>query len=79
MFKTRRRGLQPIDLGHGASQTRIEICTSVSCTLDQFLLRVDLVAYEDNRCIFERHWDRSVPGDLVSPTAVLGYHPLCRE
>jgi putative CocE/NonD family hydrolase len=49
----------------GAWKTRVETCTRFSSTRDHFLLQAALTAYEDERQIYARTWERRVKRDLL--------------
>ncbi|MGZ5910892.1 MAG: CocE/NonD family hydrolase [Reyranella sp.] len=48
-----------------AWQVRIETRMRLACTRDAFLLRASLRAWEGDREVCHREWDRSIPRDLV--------------
>ena len=46
-------------------QVRIETAMRLSCTRDAFLLRASLRAWEGDREVCHREWDKSIPRDLA--------------
>ena len=48
-----------------AWQVRIETAMRLFCTRDAFLLRASLRAWEGDREVCHRDWDRSIPRDLA--------------
>jgi len=49
----------------GAWKTRVETRTRFSSTADHFLLQAELTAYEDEKQIYARTWERRVRRDLL--------------
>jgi uncharacterized protein len=52
-------------ISRGAWRTRIETQMRMSCTLDAFLLRAEMRAYEGDVEVCRREWDRSVPRHFI--------------
>lgn len=57
--------VRTLRVGRGEWRTRVETHTSMSATLDSFLVTNVVEAYEREERIFVRTWHRTIPRDLV--------------
>jgi hypothetical protein len=64
-LSARAEVVQKAILRRGEWQVRIETRTRLSATQEAFLLAVDLDAYEGDESAFSKHWEQTVPRELV--------------